>query len=151
MNVLVIAAVSLTHWAVPPLSDEMRLPDTEPSDGEKGGVVRIVAARDEYEPGSFVVRADADLADVTLSVSELKTDQGEVFPAEDVDLRVVKVWYQNLNGWYSYYEAYGKRIAPTMSDEEALTLSREILPTLVNLKYVVAEKRARYLREKLTE
>ena len=113
MNVLMIA-VALTHWAVPPLSDEMRLPDAEPSDGEKGGVVRIVAARDEYEPGSFVVRADADLADVTLAVSELKTDEGEVFPAADVDLRVVKVWYQNLNGWYSYFADDGKRLCPEL-------------------------------------
>ena len=48
-------------------------------------------------------------------------------------------------------EAYGKRIAPTMSDEEAMTLSREILPTLVNLKYVVARKRANYLAEKFTK
>ena len=27
---------TVTHWAVPSMSDEMRLPDAEPKDGEKG-------------------------------------------------------------------------------------------------------------------
>jgi len=114
MTQLLLLAATLTHWAVPPLSDEMRLPDTEPSDGEKGGVVRIVAARDEYEPASFVLRSDADIPETTLTVSELKDEKGEAFPAADVDLRVVKVWYQNLNGWYSYFADDGKRLCPEL-------------------------------------
>ena len=53
-----------TWWAVPAMSGVQRLPDAIPADGKEGGTVRIVAARGEYEPGSFVVRADEDLGKV---------------------------------------------------------------------------------------
>ena len=102
---------TVVHWAVPSMSDEMRLPDAEPKDGEKGGVVRIVAAKGEYEPGSFVVKSDTDLGKVRLEIGDFKREEGRgkreegsvVFPAANLDLKVVKVWYQNLNGWFSYF------------------------------------------------
>ena len=76
MNISLLLIATVTHWAVEPISTIQRLPDAIPSDGEKGGVVRIVAAQDEYEPGSFVVRSDEDLGKVTLELGEFKRDQG---------------------------------------------------------------------------
>ena len=101
----------VTWWAVPAMSEEQRLPDTVPTDGEKGGTVRIVAAKGEYEPGSFVVRSDRDLGKVKLELGEFwreegrgKRDEGRViFPKENIDLKVIKVWYQNKNGWFTYF------------------------------------------------
>ena len=114
---------TVTHWAVPPMSDVMRLPDAEPTDGKKGGVVRIVAAHDEYEPGSFVVRSDTDLGKVRLALSELKGPDGAVFPKDDLDLKVVKVWYQNGNGWFSYFgDTGGFKLCPELllNDEDLI-------------------------------
>ena len=72
MLITTLFAAALTHWAVPALSNEMRLPDREPTDGEKGGALCVIACRDEFEPASFVLRSDADLKGVTVAASDLK-------------------------------------------------------------------------------
>ncbi len=96
------------------MSGIQRLPDAIPEDGEKGGTVRIVAARGEYEPGSFVVRSDVDLGKLQPVVGKLVNEKGEVFPADALDLTVVKVWYQNKNGWFSYFADTGFKLCPEL-------------------------------------
>lgn len=92
-SIAATTGAEVSWWAVPAMSGVQRLPDTIPADGVKGGTVKIFAARGEYEPASFVIRSDADLGKVQLAVGELKNEKGEVFPADALDLRVVKVWY----------------------------------------------------------
>ena len=103
-----------TWWAVPAMSGVQRLPDAIPADGERGGTVRIVAARGEYEPGSFVVRADEDLGKVQPVIGRFASEKGDVFPADALDLTVVKVWYQNKNGWFSYFADTGFKLCPEL-------------------------------------
>lgn len=91
------------HYAVPAMSGVQRLPDAYPADGAPGAAVAIVAARGEYEPGSFVVCALDDLGKCEFSVGPLKTKDGAQFPAADLDLRLVKVWYRNRNAWFNYF------------------------------------------------
>ena len=108
------AEPSLVHYVVPAMSDVQRLPDAYPEDGVAGGTVRIVAARDEFEPGSFLVWSDRDLGKVQFTVGELKNENGDVFPAADLDLKVVKVWWQNRNGWFSYFGDTGFKLLPEL-------------------------------------
>ena len=125
----------VTWWAVPAMSEEQRLPDTVPTDGEKGGTVRIVAAKGEYEPGSFVVRSDRDLGKVKLELGEFwreegrgKRDEGRViFPKENIDLKVIKVWYQNKNGWFTYFADTGFKLCPELllNDEDLIRVDTE--------------------------
>ena len=105
--------LALSHYVVDPTSTIQRLPDAEPTDGEKNGVVKIVAAKDEYEPASFVLKGDADET-VRLEIGEVKNEKGEVFPAANLDLRVVKVWYQNRNAWFSYFGDCGWKLVPEL-------------------------------------
>lgn len=121
---LIIAAVA--HYAVSPMSETPYLPEETPSDGEKGGVVRIVAAKDEYEPGSFVLRADEDLGRVKLELGDFLSEKGERFPAANLDLRVVKVWWQNRNAWHSYFGDCGWKLCPELllRDEELIEVER---------------------------
>ncbi len=109
-------------YAVPPLSEIQRLPDVYPFDGEAGGTVRIVAARDEYEPGTFLVYPFEDLGKVTFSLTPFKSDDGRTFPADALDLKVVKVWYQNGNAWYSYFGDSGAKLCPELllNDEDLI-------------------------------
>jgi len=125
ISALLLATV--THWAVPPMSDEMRLPEVEPRDGTKDGVVRIVVAKDEFEPGSFVVRSDADLGKVAFELSALTNGQGVAFSADGLDLKVVKVWYQNLNAWFSYFGDEGFKLCPELllNDEDLIRVDTE--------------------------
>jgi len=126
-QVALACPADMTWWAVPAMSGVQRLPDAIPSDGEKGGTVRIVAARGEYEPASFVLRSDVGLGKVRLEVSDLRCETGVVFPKENLDLKVVKVWYQNKNGWFSYFADTGFKLCPELllHDEDLIRVDTE--------------------------
>ncbi len=113
---------AFVHYAVPAMSTLQRLPDVYPDDGIAGGVVRIVAAKDEYEPGAFLIRAARDLGKTQLALTPFKTADGKVFPAEDLDLKFVKVWYQNGNAWYSYFGDTNFKLVPELlvNDEDLI-------------------------------
>ena len=141
------AQAEVTCWAVPALSNEMRLPDREPTDGEKGGALCVVACRDEFEPASFVLRADADLSGVTVAASDLKqvkeTGEGEeretgvIIPKAKVDLKVIKVWYQNCNAWYSYFNDVGLKLCPELllNDENLVKVDEAKKANFVRVSY----------------
>lgn len=124
MQTLTLLLATLTHWVVPATGEEPFLPDRDPRHGEKGGVVRLVAAQDEYEPGSFVVKSDVDLGKVRFAPDAFTNDQGVAFAAANVDLKVVKVWYQNRNGWFSYFGDTGFALCPELllNDEDLVRI-----------------------------
>jgi len=143
LGVAAVAAVGLsaradvTWWAVPAMSEVQRLPDAVPTDGALTGTVRIVVAQNEYEPGSFVLRSDRDLGKVRLELGEFKQvekvggggerETGAVFPKENLDLKVVKVWYQNRNGWFGYFADDGYKLCPELllNDEDLIRVDTE--------------------------
>ena len=114
-------------YAVPPMSDVQRLEDVYPIDGEASAPVRICAAKDEFEPGSFLIYPLVDLGKVSFSLTPFKTDKGEVFPADRLDLKVVKVWFQNKNGWYSYFGDTDFKLCPELllNDEDLIRVDTE--------------------------
>ena len=118
---------AFVHYGVPAMSSLQRLPDVYPEDGAAGGTVRIVAAKDEYEPGSFLIYPLRDLGRTQLSLTPFRTDDGKVFPAADLDLKVVKVWYQNGNAWYSYFGDTGFKLVPELllHDEDLIRVDTE--------------------------
>ena len=124
----------VVHYDVPPVGGVQRLPDAYPEDGTAGGTIRIVMAKDEYEPGSFLLYANKDLGKAQLEIGEFKDETGDVFPKEDLDLKVVKVWYQNRNAWYSYFGDTGFKLVP------------ELLLNDENLIRVDTAKEANYAR-----
>ena len=127
-------AEAFVHYAVPMASDIQRLPDVYPVDGRAGEPVRIVAAKDEYEPGSILLYPLKDAAGVQPTLTPFKTADGKVFPAGDLDLVVIKNWIQNKNGWYSYFGDTGWKLVP------------ELLLHDENLIRVDVEKMANYAR-----
>lgn len=120
MDMIFLFLAALTHWVVPATGEEQFLPDRDPEYAKKGGTIHIVAAQGEYEPGSFVLKSDVDLGKVKLEVGALTSANGDVFPAREVDLKVVKVWYQNRNGWFTYFGDTGFKLCPELllNDED---------------------------------
>lgn len=114
-------------YIVPPMSAIQRLPNVYPEDGELNGELRILVAKDEYEPGSFLLYSLKNLKKVELKLSKLKTRDGKIFPSKNLDLTVVKVWYQNGNGWYSYFADPGLKLTPELllHDENLIKVDRE--------------------------
>jgi len=113
---------NLIWYSVPAMSEVQRLADVYPVDGKFSAPVRIVMAGDEYEPGSFVLYSFADAGKATLSLTKFVSDEGYEFPADKLDLKVIKVWYQNGNGWYSYFGDTGLKLTPELllNDEELI-------------------------------
>ena len=124
-----VPAAPFVHYAVPAMSDNQRLEDVYPVDGEPGEPVRIVAAKGEYEPGAFLVYPLANLGKVSLSLTPLINGKGADFPAANLDLKVVKVWCQNGNGWYSYFGDVGFKLCPELllHDEDLVRVDPERL------------------------
>ena len=103
------------YYAVSPLSDVPRLPDTFPADGVPGGTIQIIASRGEYEPGSIVIAPMKNVDSFTLKASNLRGSNGGNIPAADIDIKMVKVWYQAGSGWYGYFaDALGRTLVPEM-------------------------------------
>ena len=109
-------------YSVPAMSETQYLPHVYPFDGEAGRSLRIIAAGDEYEPGSFLLYALQDFGKVQFEVRDLKSEDGNVFPKDRLDLKTIKVWYQNGNGWYSYFQDTGLKLCPELllNDEDLI-------------------------------
>jgi len=79
---------------VEPISPFPILPDTWPVPGIAGNEIQITAATDQYEAASFVLRSELrEYNDVNVEVSDLSGPGGRL-PKEQVDIRLVKAWYQ---------------------------------------------------------
>ena len=122
-----LPASGICRYWVPATSEQPYLPDAYPEDGEAGWPVKIVAAKDEYEPGAFLLYATKDFGKLSFKVSDLKSEKGDVISAKELDLKTVKVWYQNGNGWYSYFQDVGKRLCPELllHDEDLIRVDTE--------------------------
>jgi hypothetical protein len=87
-----------------PITNYKILPFTEKIENAvKSDTISITAAKDTFEPASFVIRSgDADLKDVMIEATDLKAEikgrdgkiENAIFPKENIDVRLVKCWYQ---------------------------------------------------------
>ena len=125
---------AIACYAVPALSSIQRLPDVLPPDARISSELRVVAAQGEYESVSFVVAPRADVERFELRASSL-AGPGDRIAASDVDIKVVKCWYQAGTAWYSYF-----------ADSNRRELVPELLLNDETLVRVEREKRENYLR-----
>jgi len=103
-------ASSITVYVVPTMTDEKILPYTSISPDYISSHISIMASPGEYEPASFVVRANEDIASLTVAPTDLTGANGSI-PSTSIDIRVVKCWYQ----------AGKESIVRQASDPKALT------------------------------
>ena len=129
---------AFTWYAVPPLSNIQRLADQYPVDGKAAAPLRIVACRDEFEPASFQIYPFADSDKVVIKAGDLRADGGAVIKADKVDVKVIKIWYQDGNGWYSYFNDTGLKLCPDLllNDENMIRVDEKLKANFVrvNLK-----------------
>ena len=109
-----LSNAKVTWYAVPAMSDVMRLTDTYPEDGVFQGELQATLAMGEFEPVSFELFSFGDLGDVTFKVGELAGPGGAKIGADGLDLRVVKLWFQNGNAWLSYFDDPGLKLVPEL-------------------------------------
>lgn len=116
----------LVYYSVPALSNVQYLPDQYPVDGTALCPLDIVMCRGEFEPGSLLIYSAKDMDKVQLTVTDLKSKDGKVIPKADVDLKVIKVWYQNGNAWYNYFGDFSHKLVPELllNDENMILVDR---------------------------
>ena len=106
-------ASSITTYVVPAITDEKILPDTSISPDYISSQISIMASPGEYEPASFVVRANENIASLTVAATSLTGTSGSI-AATNVDIRVVKCWYQNGTESWKLYESGPKALTPEL-------------------------------------
>ena len=75
-----------------PISDRLILPYRRPLAGETSTEMSVRACCGEYEPATFAVRSSVPLTNVFVKVGDLRGDA--VIPADSVDVKWIKCWYQ---------------------------------------------------------
>ena len=85
----ILLLAGIVRFSVPATGEGQVLPDSLPREAVKDAPCAIVAARGEYEGGSFVLRSDADIGKVDMTVGDLKNANGDVFPAKELVLTTV--------------------------------------------------------------
>lgn len=88
-------------FAVKAMNGEMLLPSTNPIAGQRLTELSVEACRGEYEPASFVMRGGRTALEAVRLVATnlVATQGGATIPAENVDLRIVKPWFQGSSAW----------------------------------------------------
>jgi hypothetical protein len=86
--------IPVTVFVVPAIQDEKTLPDSSIPERYRSNDISMAASPGEYEPASFVVRAEEDIASLAVEPTDLAGPGGSVIPAANVDIRVVKCWWQ---------------------------------------------------------
>lgn len=82
-----------------PISTNKVLPSTAVP-GTVGEIVTCTLTPGEYEPASFVLRPIRDISQLNLVVGDLiHKETGDIINANNVDIRVVKCWYQGGTAW----------------------------------------------------
>jgi len=97
-------------FVVSPTGGTPIVPDRQLNNNRQGNQLRIALAPGEYEPASFVLRPLKDMAAVQLNVSDLQDSGGNVIPAADLDLKIVKCWYQAGSAWQNIWQDKNTRV-----------------------------------------
>jgi len=126
-------------YVVRPISDLMILPDDKYVPGRAARALSLTAARGEYEPASFVVSAMSAIDSLTLTVSDLRSD-GATIPADRVDVKAVKCWYQAGTAWVT-----------NRQDKSRSVLIPELLLNDDTLIKVDDEKKGNYIKLRFPE
>ncbi len=117
----------LLTYVTPPISGRMILPHARCIPGKPGQKVSLVAARGEYEPASFTVSALTDIDSLSVTVSDLRSDQATISSAQ-VDVKLVKCWYQAGTAWVGIRQDKSKRILTPellLNDDTLVKLDHE--------------------------
>ena len=94
---------SMSVYVVPAITDEKILPTTSIAAQYLSSQISIVACPGEYESASFVIRANEAITSLTVTATDLTGTAGSI-ASTNVDIRVVKCWYQaGTESWNRKY------------------------------------------------
>ncbi|MFA6715257.1 MAG: glycoside hydrolase domain-containing protein [Victivallaceae bacterium] len=123
-------------YIVNPISDQKILPDSTFIIGQCKTKIKLTATPGEFEPASFVIHAIKAMHKITLIPTGLKNEiSGRNLSASNIDIRLVKCWYQAGGAW----------VSSTKQDRNRKILVPELLLKNDGLVKVDREKKKNYL------
>ncbi|RXA21932.1 hypothetical protein EQO05_01550 [Methanosarcina sp. MSH10X1] len=105
------SAVPLDIYAVPAITDYKLLPTSQIPSYFLSDSISIKATPGEFEPVSFVIHANTDINSLAITSSDLTGNEFTI-PGSNVDIRIVKCWYQG--GYLFDPYAHGKYLTPEL-------------------------------------
>jgi len=119
------------------------LPETYPVPGVSTDEISVIVCAGEYEPASFVVRAVTNITKLTAEAGRLQGINGFI-PGSNVDIRVVKCWYQDMGqGRCMLYSDSGRRVLVPellLKDDSLVRVDRKTEDNYLKLRYPDGEK-----------
>ena len=106
-----------------PITNNIILPSTRHiPDVISKSIIEINACRGEYEPISLVLRTSVrDISSISVEISNLKSNNNSI-PSSNIDLKIVKVWYQGGGAWEkrNFYKYKPIKLVPELllNDED---------------------------------
>ena len=110
-----LARAPFLATSIYPYSHEKRLPFRLPHDGAPTDALETALARGEYESVSFMLHPLQHVARLEIKAAPLRSASGATLPADALDIRIVKCWFNPASGWNSYFA--GGREFPTLAPE----------------------------------
>ena len=99
----------LDIYVISPIAQRKVLVNDVLLPGELSQRLEVTATPGEYEPASFVVAAFANIDALQVLATDLEGDSGAV-RSENVDIRVVKCWYQAGTAWVGNDQDKSRRV-----------------------------------------
>ena len=105
----------ITVYVVPAITDNKILPKSSIPSSYLSNTISVKASPGEFEPASFVIRADQDINSMTIESTALTGSSGTI-PSTNVDIRTVKCWYQGgySDGRYWDVVVKGRYLTPEL-------------------------------------
>lgn len=129
-----VVAAQIDYCVTEAVSGEPIIESTSWKDITCNKVITMSAARGEFEPASLVLRSNYNAEEITVRMTDLKSDTG-IVPSGSINLKFVKTWYQSASAWRGIREEEGRR-----------KLVPELLLNDVALVRVDHRRRRNYLR-----
>ncbi|MDD5484131.1 MAG: hypothetical protein PHP98_10880, partial [Kiritimatiellae bacterium] len=132
-------------FVVAPISDLPILPDESINlcaVGEISTEIKITAAPGEFQPASFVVCALSDIAGLKPIASKLE-NAGKIIPSENIDVKLVKCWYQAGTAGKNTSQQSDKRVLVPellLNDDSLVKVDREQEKNFLKLSFPGREK-----------
>ena len=107
-----VEAENVTAYVIPAITDNKILPASSIPSSYISDTISIRASPGEFEPASFVIHANEAISPITVKITNL-TGTGCIIPNTNVDIRIVKCWYQ---GGYNNQEVtlQGRYLTPEL-------------------------------------
>lgn len=96
------------------------LPDADLIAARVKNEIYVTVTPGEYEAASFALKAYSNLASVAVAISNLTRNGGGTFASSNIDVRVVKCWYQNGIDRYWYVEGEKTLVPELLLKDDSL-------------------------------